>query len=268
MSEKIVCLISSVVVLCMVTSASAGLVANWALDETSGTVAADSSGNGNDGTLSADPAPVWVTDAERGNVLEFGPGLGEVNAGAGVGAGADLTVAFWMKPSDKEFQRPISCMDLADADPDYSANPGWFLMLRHDEWGDQVPPNMWFRMTGTEGAWNEGDLWLDASWVHNAWTAVAFTFDEATDTLSGYINGVLAGTTVVPEGRSVGSLTNSLIMGHGGTEDYQGLLDDVYIYDHVLTEAEIQGLQGIPEPATIALLALGGSALLRFRKKH
>ena len=264
MCKKIVCLISSVVVLCMVSSASADLVAHWGLDETSPgePIAWDSVGPGNhNGVLSADPAPVWVTDPERGKVLEFGPGNDEVSA-AGVCAGDDLTVAFWMKPSDKEYQRPISCFDGVD----YSENPGWYLMLRHDDWGGQVPPNMWFRITGTEGGWADGDLWLDASWVHFEWTALAFTFDEATDTLSGYINGVLAGTTVVPEGRSVGS-SNPLVMGLGAGEEYQGMLDDVYIYDHVLTQAEIRGVQGIPEPATIALLGLGGLALLRRKRR-
>jgi hypothetical protein len=142
-----------------------------------------------------------------------------------------------MKPTDKEYMRPISCYDGLD---DYTENPGWYLMLRHDEWDGQVPPNMWFRITGTEGEWNSGDLWLDASWVHFEWTAVAFTFDEDTDTLSGYINGELAGVTVVPEGRSVASETNSLIMGHGGgAEEYQGLLDEVYVSDVVLTDAQI-----------------------------
>jgi len=262
---KISCLISSVVVLCLVSSASADLVAHWGLDEmTPGEpIAWDSVGPGNhNGVLSADPAPVWTTDAERGKVLEFGPGPDMADAGTGVGAGEDLTVAFWMRPTDKTYQRPITCYD----GEDYSETPGWYLMLRHDDWDGQVPPNMWFRIKGTEGAWNEGDLWLDASWVHFEWTAVAFTFDEATDTLSGYINGVLAGTTVVPEGRNVAS-SYPLIMGQAGGEEYQGMLDDVYIYDHVLTRAEIQGIQGIPEPATIALLGLGGLALLRRKRR-
>ena len=216
-------------------------VGHWKLDETSGAIAQDSSGNGHDGVLSADPAPLWTTDPGRGNVLEFGPGLDYVDCGPGVSAGQDLTVALWIKPANVELMRPISCFD----GDDYSENPGWFLMLRHDDWGEppQVPPNAWFRMTGTEGEWNSGDLWINECWAPDEWVHMAFTFDEDTDTLSGYINGKLAGVTVVPEGRGVASDTNPLIMGHGGgTEQYEGLMDEVRIYDVVLTAAEIWNL--------------------------
>jgi hypothetical protein len=233
-----------------------GPVGYWKLDETSGAIAQDSSGNGYDGILSADPdpAPLWTTDPERGNVLEFMPGLDYVDCGPGVCAGQDLTVALWINPADKELMRPISCFDGAD----YSANPGWYLMLRHDDWGDQIPPNLWFRITGgvdpetAEDAWNSGDVWINECWAPGEWVHMAFTFDEDTDTLSGYINGELAGVTVVPESRSVASDTNPLIIGHGGgSEEYQGLMDEVYIYDVVLTEAEIWGLvypTSIPVP--------------------
>jgi hypothetical protein len=221
-----------------VSPATASPVGYWKLDETSGAIAQDSSGNGYDGILSADPTPVWTTDPGRGNVLEFGPGLDYVDCGPGVGAGQNLTVALWIKPADVELMRPISCFD----GDDYSAGPGWFLMLRHDDWGEppQVPPNVWFRMTGEDpndpnDDWNYGDLWINESWAPGEWVHMAFTFDEDTDTLSGYINGELAGVTIVPENRGVASDTNPLIMGHGGgVEQYEGLMDDV-----ALTEAEI-----------------------------
>ena len=47
---------------------SAELVAHWKLDDGSGTVAIDSSGNGHDGTLMGDPQ--WVA-GKSGGALEF-----------------------------------------------------------------------------------------------------------------------------------------------------------------------------------------------------
>ncbi len=222
-------------------------VGHWKLDETSGEIAFDSSGNGHDGILSANPAPLWTTDPDRGNVLEFGPGNDMVDCGAGLSAGENLTVALWVKPADGvTYMRPVTCYD-----GDYSENPGWFLMLRKDDWAPNVPPNVWFRITGTEGGWDAGDLWINECWTPGEWTHMAFTFDEDTDTLSGYINGEPAGKTVVPEGRSVATETNPLILGATGGENYRGLMSDVYLYDVALTGAQIWKLanpNAIPVP--------------------
>ena len=49
MCKRLTYLAALVLVLGLVGSARADLVAHWALDEGAGTVAADSSGNGNDG---------------------------------------------------------------------------------------------------------------------------------------------------------------------------------------------------------------------------
>ena len=53
MCEKLIWLVSFVLVLGIVGSASAELVAYWGFDEGSGDTVFDSSGNGNDGTIVA-----------------------------------------------------------------------------------------------------------------------------------------------------------------------------------------------------------------------
>jgi len=47
---------------------------------------------------------------------------------------------------------------------------------------------------------------------------------------------------------------------------YRGSLDDVLIYSRALTQSEIKQL--VPEPATLSLLALGGLAVIRRRRKQ
>ena len=59
----------------------ASLIAYWPLNEGSGQIAGDASGNGNDGTFGDTIAvdsddPVWVTDAVRGTVLEWAGDVG------------------------------------------------------------------------------------------------------------------------------------------------------------------------------------------------
>ena len=57
-----------------------------------------------------------------------------------------------------------------------------------------------------------------------------------------------------------------LIGGGGGNHGGNGIYDDFRIYDHVLTSAEVQALL-VPEPSSVALLGLGGVALLLRRRK-
>ncbi|MHC4437027.1 MAG: hypothetical protein ACYS3S_06690 [Planctomycetota bacterium] len=51
MCKKLTCLVPLLLILGVPGSASAALVAHWALDHGSGTIAGPVTGNGNDGTL-------------------------------------------------------------------------------------------------------------------------------------------------------------------------------------------------------------------------
>jgi hypothetical protein len=113
-------------------------------------------------------------------------------------------------------------------------------MMRNDD----PPGGVWFRVNGA-GAWNGGDVHVNETvYEPDVWVHMAFTFDSSTYELKCYVNGELKGTKITEDTRSVASETNSLIMG-GASEQYEGLMDEVYIYDVVLTEAEISNLAGI-----------------------
>ena len=86
-----------VTMLIMTSIASAELVANWRLDDGSGTVAVDSSGNGHDGTLLLDPQ--WV-EGKYGGALEFGGISGqrvEIEGYDGVLGTQNRSVMAWVK---------------------------------------------------------------------------------------------------------------------------------------------------------------------------
>ncbi len=79
-------------------AAQTGPVAHWQLNEGSGTIAGDSSGNGNFGTLAN--GPVWTTGIE-GTALRF-DGVDdyvEVGNSASLNPAAELSLAVWVNAS-------------------------------------------------------------------------------------------------------------------------------------------------------------------------
>jgi hypothetical protein len=82
----------------------------------------------------------------------------------------------------------------------------------------------------------------------NEWNHVAATYDSASTTVEIYLDGELqiSGMAEVPSTPT----ETTLLFGHRGGaaagEHYGGLLDDVRIYDHVLSETEISALAHPP----------------------
>lgn len=61
------------------------------------------------------------------------------------------------------------------------------------------------------------------------------------------------------------------IGGEGGSSNFDGLIDEVAVFDKALTATQISDLYStatIPEPATLALLGLGGAVMLSGRKRR
>jgi len=216
--------------------------------------------------------PGLIVDGERGNVLDVSPG-NQVNCGNVTPSSVtDMTVGLWVVPGE-QLGPNGSTRPLTSASEDYTQDPGWILFLRNDDWiGGCAGNNIWFRITGEDPAgwsWDGGDVWIhgdDLIYTPGEWIHLAFTFDATSRMITGYVNGLKAAEKLVTEPtRAVGSDVESLILG-GQQEAFTGLLDDVFIADHAMTLGEIQDISGVPEPATIALLGLGGLALLRKKR--
>ena len=80
----------------------------WLFSEGSGTTTADSSGNGNTGTLNN--SPIWVTDFGGSYALQFPgssvPGAAYVSAPnsgtfADQGIGSNITICAWVKRTNR-----------------------------------------------------------------------------------------------------------------------------------------------------------------------
>ena len=234
-----ICLAVFLATFCILIEQSEGeddLVGYWKFDEGAGNVAEDSVGD-HDGEFVG--SPTWV-DGEVGTGALSVDGTNYVNCGTWATEEPDLTVAFWMNTPTHGHKRPI-----AVSSDDYLEGPGWMVMLRIDA----PPGGVWFRIHGVEGDWNGGDLQINETvYEPNEWVHMAFTFDSESHEINGYINGELKDPSPITAGadRSVANMEDDLRFGNTGTgENYDGMLDDIQIYNRPLTQEEVeQAMEG------------------------
>ena len=220
----LVCCLISVALLIFAPGLQARLVSYWDFNEGQGTTVHDIVGN-SDGEING--APNWVDG-------RFGGGLGFDGSANYVDCGADtslditdtLTIAAWIKVNTFGDWRGIVTKGV-DSSP--------FAMQM---WGDgalRFSPN-WGNPAGAvvAGSFNSDNKMAAGEWVH-----AAITYDGSKAMF--YIDGT-PDTLVVDQAITFGVNTDSLILGcdfPGGDEYFDGVMDEVRIYDEALTEAQI-----------------------------
>jgi hypothetical protein len=201
------------------------LVAYWPLDEGSGTTVGDVTG-GWDGTITGDVT--WI-DGHQGSALDFPGGNNFVNFG-NVEIGPSMTLSYWCFNTTKTFERP-----LGQQAGNYTTVPGWAVYSR-----DEGEGGVWFRVHGADNAWNGGDIIIADNLPKDQWYHLAFTFDGETRELKGYYNGELKASRICEEGRAIYPAPSDFRLGNTGAGGaYTGALDEVAVWDHVMTEDEI-----------------------------
>jgi hypothetical protein len=226
MSRKFIGLLSLAALLGLVSVANASLVGWWQLDEGAGTTTKDSSGNGNEGTLEGNPT--WV-GGPFGNALAFANQ--RVTIAASKTLTADLfqgpfTLALWINPkrTGNTWQQLFRAWRTA-------GNSNDTLFINNDgrlSWRGLV-----------NGAWAGGMCETAAGVVPaDQWTHAAVTGDKTNFRI--YINGVLTQTSAWQ--KTDGSNANYYLGGDPGTagESYSGMIDEVRVYDEVLTVDKIK----------------------------
>ena len=223
--------------------ASADLVGFWEFEDADGGVIKDSSGNGYNGMI-VGGAEV-VTDPVRGQVLRNVTG-GSVdlfnvpNPVPGFAANSSITLAAWVKPE----ATPLTNWDYVIQLGRNGDNPIVSLGVTTDgriasyTESDQPGGNL-DQVNVFSGAVEGGNT------VFESWHHIAVVYDRATDTATTYIDGVADATTDISLLQDDYAFTwTSAFLGtdQGDGRFYVGLMDDVAIFDHALTEAEIQDI--------------------------
>lgn len=205
--------------------AEEGLVGYWKFDEGSGDTAGDSSGHNNHGTLKGDPQ--WVAGM-IGGALKLDGVDDYVDCGADPSLDVttgEITIAAWVKIDVFENWDGIVTKGT-------TIHSTYAMQM----WGDGS-----LRCCIGCGGAPGGGLWdANTKMVAGKWLHVAYTYDGST--LSFYINGVKDSKAVAVLLRFENN-NESLTLGcdfEGGDEYFDGVMDDVRIYNRGLTEKEIK----------------------------
>jgi hypothetical protein len=224
------------------------LLVRWEFNDATGVIASDSSGNGRNGDINDVNGVSWVSDAERGWCLDFQGGDHVIDSDADTYMNGlrGLTVAVWVynretTPTDQGFvifQQPNGT-DNRDLRYDADAGGGVTSALKCGVTTDD----------GTSVLDQEGES-QGGEQLMNTWQHVAMTWESGKD-IRLFIDG--AEITPLHDLEATRSGTTAgydvLIVGKGGKEEaadqsWNGLIDDVQIYNHPLTPAEIATVMG------------------------
>jgi hypothetical protein len=219
-----------------------GLVGWWKLDDGSGTSAADSSGNGNTGTLIN--TPTWTTGINKGALTLNGTNQ-YVDAGdpASLQLAGSWTVSTWFNPSalpssghayfllDKE----INCC---------GGNPQNYRLMLSNSYAGCT--GLSWSVNFDTASFNQTSVCYPMSVSAGTWYLITGVWNSASSNLYLYINGSLVGTTnatFIPPVSGPG-LGNHLDLGRESSNGSfsAGTLDDARVYNRALSATDIMTL--------------------------
>jgi hypothetical protein len=246
MCKKFICFIFMLLILSITSISMAELVGYYSMDEGTGTLVADGSGKGHDGTITS--TPTWVA-GHAATAVQFGAGGGSGVVDCGnwdtTGGTGTFTIAMWIKfaPTATYTQyQGIMCNRNSNTDQYWGLEMGYTA--------GATTGSCYFGAAGmTGGATSYGISTLTAG----TWTHFALSFDGTRMTV--YRDGVQTVTNTTPRYATTPN-KNSMVR-IGGSEEtsnfFQGVIDEVYIFNTILAVADIVKIQnGEMQPAPIS----------------
>jgi len=230
----------------LASTASADLVGHWKLDDGSGIVAVDSSGNGHYGTLQGEPQ--WV-EGLFGAALEFdgSPDRVDVPYSEQLNPENEFSVTVWanVDPSGGGHRSPITSRD-------DSPQRGYIIYA--------TPGNVWQFWIGAGAGWAQA---TGPAVELGEWTHVGAVYSA--DGMKLYINGELEAEgsgTLSPNRQQRVSIGAGATEGAAGNYYFVGKLDDVRVYDVALSQEHIKTVMDVkPYPFALAPDPADGAVL-------
>jgi hypothetical protein len=263
-------------ILALVTSiGNAGMILHFPFDQVDGTgpfTTPDTSGLNKTGTLQVMTNSNLVPGI-NGNALQFNgssTSLDRVEIADGDPdidkTYSEFTFAAWIKPSSAAFSPATSWIA---GKMTTSNNRGWQLNLNpnNDPAGHPSEIVLTYYVSNVNS--NPHDVFLgpNANIAPDTWVHLAFTF-KANDVVNMYVNGALAASAPAFSAFN-GSNSRPLQIGNRGSSianSWNGLIDDVYMYDTALTQDQIIAI--VPEPCALALAVIGLAITLNVRQRR
>ncbi len=204
-----------------------GLAGRWKMDETSGVTTYDSSGNGRTGTLTnMDPATDWVA-GKSGNALDFDGTNDFVNVpyDASLSLNSKVSAAAWI---NKDTQTGYDCL-IANGSSTSNKDNYWFGTS-----GDEI-----YFGYSYSGTWHEATT-SNVNLPANTWVHIAFTYDDTSDQVVFYKDGSPVSTQTITGNLNQSTNTGAVTIGKSRFGEYfDGTIDDIRLYNRVLTPAEV-----------------------------
>jgi len=217
-----------------------GLVGYWDFQEGAGSVANDHSGNSNHGTLTNMDENDWV-DGKLGKGLDFDGSDDHINFNSSLNLLYPFTFCCHFYPRD--FTNPQSLMDVAKSSVNDQRD---LLYFRPDLAGD--PVQAFTNSGGTGWASAETTNGVSSSGWHYAcgvWTAA--------NNRSVYLDGGNVGTNTVDSASPTGKdrFRIGIRSQLSGDLPFDGLIDEVRVYNRALSAKEIERLYNLSRPKIV-----------------
>ena len=213
----------------------AGLIACWSFDEGEGGTVKDVSGNGNDGNIHE---ATWV-EGISGKALCFGFGDNYVDCGnkASLNAIDAMTIEAWIYPK----KAPGGYAGVVSKDRRHtSAGAAWSFDFT---WGG----TMMFEYRYTPGEYDSSHnrLYAKTTLKLNTWNHVVVTFRDGV--VTHYLNGREDATKTFSQPRII-TVDYPLEIGRAHNKYFDGVIDEVAIYNRALSASEIKSHHDMRRP--------------------